>query len=54
MSLLQQGPAETAVYMVAGFAVIFGMLLIYLVSLVMRRRNLEKDLEVVQEIEQGS
>ncbi|HEX9030066.1 MAG TPA: hypothetical protein VF823_12885 [Anaerolineales bacterium] len=53
MMLLQQsGPANTLVYMIAGYAVIFGVLLIYLVSLFVRRRNLEQDLEVLQELEE--
>jgi hypothetical protein len=49
--LLQQGPAETTSYMIAGYAVIFGVMLIYLISLVVRRRNLQQDLEVLQDLE---
>lgn len=49
--LLQQGPAETTAYMIAGYAVIFGVMLIYLASLAIRRRNLEQDLEVLEELE---
>jgi hypothetical protein len=49
--LFQQGPAETTAYMIAGYAVIFGVMLIYLASLAIRRRNLEQDLEVLQELE---
>jgi len=50
--LLQQGPAETTVYMVAGYAVIFGVMLAYLASLWVRRNNLAQDLQVLQEMEQ--
>jgi len=49
--LLADGPAETTAYMIAGYAMIFGVMLLYLVSLVVRRRNLEQDLEVLGELE---
>ncbi|MEJ2262998.1 MAG: hypothetical protein P8X95_06105 [Anaerolineales bacterium] len=49
--LLQDGPAETTNFMIAGYAVIFGVMLIYLVSLNVRRRNLRQDLEMLQELE---
>ena len=48
---LQQGPADTTGYMIAGYAVIFIVMLAYLASLVIRRRNLDQDLEVLQELE---
>jgi hypothetical protein len=51
--LLQEGPAQTANYMVAGYVVIFGAMALYLVSLILRRRNLKQDLEMLQEMEQG-
>jgi len=38
-------------YMIAGFAVIFGFMLIYLVSLVVRNRSLQRDLEMLEELE---
>jgi hypothetical protein len=37
--------------MIAGYAVIFGVMLIYLISLLVRQRNLQKDLEVLEEIQ---
>lgn len=49
--ILAQGPIETTNYMIAGYAVIFGVMAIYLVSLVVRRRNLERDLEVLEDLE---
>lgn len=49
--LLQDGPAETTNFMIAGYAVIFGVMLIYLISLNVRRRNLRQDLEMFQELE---
>lgn len=50
--LFQEAPANTTSFMIAGYAVIFGVMLIYLVSLVIRRRNLQKDLEVLEDLEQ--
>jgi flagellar biosynthesis/type III secretory pathway M-ring protein FliF/YscJ len=53
MLFLQQGPAETSVYMVAGYAVIFGVMLLYLVSLVVRRRRLAQDLAALEAMEES-
>ncbi len=50
--LLQQPPANTGSFMIAGYAVIFGVMLIYLVSLVIRNRNLKQDLDLLEELEQ--
>jgi CcmD family protein len=47
---LQEAPADTTIYMIAGYAVIFTIMVVYLVSLSLRRRNLEQDLEVLEEI----
>jgi len=47
---LQEAPADTTSYMIAGYAVIFGVMLLYLISLLVRQRNLQKDLEVLEEI----
>lgn len=49
--LLQEGPADTTSYMIAGYAVIFGVMLLYLISLLVRQRNLQKDMEVLEEIQ---
>jgi hypothetical protein len=49
--LLQQAPADTASYMIAGYIVIFGVMLIYLASLAIRNRNLKQDLDVLQELD---
>ena len=51
MNLLQVGPAYTTSYIIAGFAVIFGVMSLYVLSLVIRTRNLEKDLEVLAELD---
>jgi len=52
MFLLQSGPAETTGYMVAGYTVIFSVMAIYLVSLVIRRRNLDQDLEAMEDLQE--
>ncbi len=53
ISLLQQAPAETTRYMIAGYAAIFSIMLIYIVSIFVRRRNARRDLETLDEIEAG-
>ena len=52
LRLLQDAPAETTGYMIAGYAVIFGVMFIYLVSLMVRNRSLGQDLEVLQDLQQ--
>jgi len=37
--------------MIAGYTIIFGVMLIYLIRLLIRQRNLNKDLEVLEEIQ---
>lgn len=49
--LLQEGPAQTLNYMLMGYTVIFSVIGLYLVSLVVRQRNLKKELEMLQELE---
>ena len=49
--LQQEGPANTDRYMIAGYVVVFGVMLIYLLSLVVRQRSLMKDLELLQDME---
>ncbi len=51
--LLQEAPPNTDAYMIAGYIVIFGVMLIYLVSLIVRQRSLRKDLELLEDLESG-
>ncbi len=51
MELLQQGPAETTAYMIAGYAVIFGVMLIYLVSLFVRWQKRSRDLVELEQMD---
>ena len=50
--LLQEGPAETSTYFIAGYAVIFGVMGFYLASLILRRRNMQQDLETLEQVEE--
>ena len=48
-------PYATSIkYMLAGYAVIFGILAIYLVSLFLRWRRLKRDLRTLEEIKETS
>jgi len=49
MLFLQDAPANTLNYMIAGYFVIFGVMLLYLISLSIRRRNLSQDLEILED-----
>jgi hypothetical protein len=51
MLFLQDAPANTTAYMIAGYTVIFGLMLLYLVSLIVRRRNLQQDAEMLEALE---
>ena len=51
--LLQQGPAETTGYMIFGYVVIFGSMFLYLLSLISRWRNLRKDEELLEDIDEA-
>jgi len=52
MEVIAQGPAETTTYFIAGFLVIFGVMFLYLMSLVIRWRKQQMDLQVLEEIEE--
>lgn len=51
--LFQNAPANTTNYMIAGYIVIFGVILLYMLSLVIRQRNLKQELEILEQ-EAGS
>ena len=46
-----EGPAETTGYMIAGFSVIFGVMLLYLISIAVRTRNQRQEYDLLQSIE---
>jgi hypothetical protein len=51
--LRQESPPDTSGYLALGYAIIFGTLLLHLASLITRRRNLEQDLELLNELKLG-
>jgi hypothetical protein len=50
MTFLQEAPAETFNYMAFGFIVILGTMGLYVLSLINRYRNLERDMELLDEV----
>lgn len=50
----QDAPPDTSGYMIAGYAVFFIISAIYLLSLVLRQRNLERDLEALDALKADS
>ena len=53
MLFLQDAPTNTTSYFIAGYVVIFGVMALYLTSLVVRFRNMYQDLEILKAIEQS-
>lgn len=49
MPPLQDTP-DTASFLYIGFAIMLGLLVLYLASLAVRRRNLEKDLQLIESL----
>ncbi|MCL4561875.1 MAG: CcmD family protein [Chloroflexi bacterium] len=47
---LDQTP-DTSGYMIAGFTVLFSLMLIYVVSLALRQRRLRQEIETLKELE---
>ena len=50
LPLLQDTP-NTASFLYIGFSILIGLLLLYLASFRIRRRNLEKDLELIETLQ---
>ena len=51
-TILLQAPAETTRYMIAGYVVIFGIMFLYIISLIIRSRNLKREMETIKELDQ--
>lgn len=49
---LQQGPADTVNYMIMGFSVILGSMVLYVLSLILRVRSLRQDQAVLDELDE--
>lgn len=50
MSFLETTP-DTSQYMVAGYAIAFGVMIIYVASLYIRSRNLKRDMFMLEEMD---
>ncbi len=48
---METTPANTLGYFIAGYTVIFGTMLVYLVSLVVRHRNLMQEKRMLEDLE---
>ena len=46
-------PPDTSSYMVAGYAIAFGVMFIYVVSLFIRFRNLKRDMSMFEEMDKN-
>ena len=46
--LLQQPTPDTLNYMLLGYAILLGLPILYVISFVLRQRNLEKDVELIE------
>jgi hypothetical protein len=51
LPLLQDTP-NTVNYLVAGYTILIGLLVLYVASWKVRRRNLEKDLELIETLKE--
>ncbi len=49
--LFQSGPPNTIPYLMVGYAIIGGIGLLYVASLLLRQRNLKRDLNVIERLE---
>jgi CcmD family protein len=47
-------PPDTSGYMIAGYAIAFVVMLIYVVSLILRYRNLNRDLSMLEEMDKDN
>ena len=51
-TLILQAPAATTNYLIAGYTVIFGIMFLYVISLIVRSRSLKRQLETLRELDQ--
>lgn len=52
MFFLETTP-NTSQYMIAGYAIAFGVMLIYVISLAVRNRNLNRELSMLEEMDKN-
>ena len=46
-----QAPPDTSEYMIAGYTIAFAIMLVYVASLFIRYRNLNRDLSLLEEMD---
>ncbi len=51
MQFTAQSPAETTIYFIAGYSVIFGVMFLYVISLALRWRKLIRDLKFLVDLD---
>lgn len=44
-------PPDTSQYMIAGYSIAFGVMIVYVVSLYIRFRNLDRDMSMFEEMD---
>ncbi len=52
MNFLQEGPPDTTLYMLLGYGVIFAVILVYVISLMVRARNVDRDMALLEDMEE--
>jgi hypothetical protein len=52
MFFIQDVPLDTNIYFIAGYAVIFGVMALYILSIFLRIRNASQELEILKELEE--
>jgi len=51
LGLLLDHPPDTTNYMILGYVVIFSVMLLYVLSLYFRRRNIELEMELLEDMD---
>ena len=47
-------PPDTSQYMIAGYAIAFGVMIIYVASLFIRFRNLNRDISMLEDMDENN
>ena len=47
-------PPDTSQYMIAGYAIAFGVMIIYVASLFIRFRNLKRDMSMLEDMDENN
>ncbi len=52
MLFLQDAPANTTAYFIAGYAIIFSVMALYILSIFLRYRNASQELDILIDLEE--